>query len=1157
MRIHELNLIRYGKFTDRSLNLPFKDCDIHLIVGPNEAGKSTIRSAISDWLFGFPTRTPMGFLHPNPELRIGGVIEKKDAESADFEKLSFNRIKRNINTLRTADDGILADSLIKSWLGNINAQAFTRMYGLDHTTLVDGGAGILSASDDIGRMLFQSASGIKHLGDALQKLLSEADTLWAPRRSSNRAYYKALETYDAAHHEFKKATLRTRDWRSKHNALAAIEAQLIEVKNQDVELRQKISRLERTRRVRPLLSAIDTARTQRTELLSTGDVQILDEDAEVLFVRAVQEISLATFDISRLTNEVAEIQEAMKGIAVDRNILALSEEITELNERRLQFRAHRSDMVKHEDGIRLEWTRVQDMARGLSWKAENEIDVRNRLPGISARSRLTSLINSRTALALELKNAKTSYSDRLQEIEKAETALLQLTAYTVDSDLSSEVDQAMILRNHDNEMLKLQNEIDGLTIKIEDAMKALGTWRRPLESLRSTLVPDEAHIQSLINQHKADIVDEETIIDALDDKNKEISQLGLDLQQFVRNYLPVSSEQVFEMRRTRDNSWQEIKQAPKPLLESYASFEGQIIQADQLADSRLERAQAEADRQSKADALEHKQREHTDLAKRASTVKHRMMQRITEWGALTTSCGLPELPLEMALTWLQLRHKVLDLAENHSSAEQDRNTQLTKVKNSRERLWKLLGREDTAPELNVCLSTARDLIKQVTHADGQRNSLDQQIRDCQLSLGSLKGALDTAQVTWDEWNDSWKNALLKALYAADTPIDQVVAELDVMQKIDGLLNRIRSIRSDRIETMQVDLDGLADTAARLSIRVAADLCELSPEEISLELSQRLHLSNLSEAATNDLLNRLKRSQADLTKGEQRLQSVEARLAPLMATTGIEDVTLLGRAIERSDERREIEGRIRSSEQELTHSADGLSLNEIREESTSIRVDELMEELERQKLASQEVVNRIASLSNEYGSQKIEFEAFDGSAKAARAEAQRQEAISAMTNAAEQYLRLQTASRLLKWSIEKFRETKQGPMLAKASAIFNGLSLNSFSRLLVDSEGDTPRLFGIRPSGQQVDVSGMSEGSRDQLFLALRLSALELHVEQGINMPLIADDLFINFDDQRTAAGFKALGGLSRNMQVVYLTHHDHLVPLAKEVLGGDLNVIYL
>jgi uncharacterized protein YhaN len=59
------------------------------------------------------------------------------------------------------------------------------------------------------------------------------------------------------------------------------------------------------------------------------------------------------------------------------------------------------------------------------------------------------------------------------------------------------------------------------------------------------------------------------------------------------------------------------------------------------------------------------------------------------------------------------------------------------------------------------------------------------------------------------------------------------------------------------------------------------------------------------------------------------------------------------------------------------------------------------------------------------------------------------------------------------------------------------------------------------------------------------------------MPLIADDLFINFDDHRTLAGLSVLGNLSRSMQVVFLTHHDHLVPLAMEVLGAGPNVVYL
>lgn len=1161
MRIRELKLIRYGKFTDRSLDLPHRDRDIHLIVGPNEAGKSTVRTAIGDWLFGIPMRTPLAFLHPMPELRIGGVIEQQGAGSANGELLAFDRTKGNKNTLRTPEDAPLPDGRLQSWLGSLQAQVFNRMYALDHTTLVEGGAGILSASDDIGRMLFQSASGVERLGDALQKLQVEADAVWAPRKSGTRAYYQALEAYEAAHAEFKRSTLRTKDWKTQHDALTATEAQLTKAKARDVELRAQLSRLERIRRVRPLLLALDAARAQRAELLSAGDIPLLDEAASQVFARSTQDIALADAEISRLQREVVETEASLLATIVDKNILALREDITELNERRLQFRAHRTDMVKRAEEIRLEWVRAQELARSLGWPADSEEDLRQRLPATPLRARLASLIKDRAALALDLKNARTSLSDRQDQIQHGEAELSQLAAGAVDPELESTVEQAIKLGDHEKVMAGLQAEIDGLAQKIDEALAALGAWHRPLESLRAMLVPDTVQIQNLIEHQRADAAEEKTYREALDAKAKEVAKQALDLQQLLRNFQPVSREQVLEARSARDVSWQGIKQAPQSLLDRSAGFEAQIAEADKLADDRLDRAQYEADRQSKTDALEHKQREHLDLERRLQAVQSRMQERIAQWDALATACGLPALPLGMALTWLQLRQNVLDLVRERSAAEQRLLVQQAAAVKIRDRLWNQLGHdaaESPAPELSVCLREARALITQADQAQGQRKTLEKQIREGQRSLGKLRDALQAAQADWDAWLQSWQVAVQSVGYGGtDTPVDQVDAEIDVMQRVERLLDRIRSIRSERIETMQTDLDGLAATAASLSSRVAPDLAELSPEDISLELARRLDLAQKTEAAANDLRARMQRSQAEWTEAQKRLQAVHARLAPLMAAAGVAEVTALGRAIERSDERRAIERKIQSGEQDLTQAADGLSLEDLRRESESVGADELKAQLEHLAAASREVVDQIASLSNEFGAQKIAFDALDGTDRAARAEAQRQEAIAAMADAAERYLRLQTAARLLKWSIEKFRETKQGPMLSKASTIFNGLTMGSFSRLLVDSEGDAPRLFGVRPSGEQVDVAGMSEGSRDQLYLALRLAALELHVEQGLTMPLIADDLFINFDDRRTAAGLKVLGDLSRNMQVVFLTHHDHLVPLAKEVLGPGLNVVEL
>ena len=83
---------------------------------------------------------------------------------------------------------------------------------------------------------------------------------------------------------------------------------------------------------------------------------------------------------------------------------------------------------------------------------------------------------------------------------------------------------------------------------------------------------------------------------------------------------------------------------------------------------------------------------------------------------------------------------------------------------------------------------------------------------------------------------------------------------------------------------------------------------------------------------------------------------------------------------------------------------------------------------------------------------------------------------------------------------------------------------------------------------------MSEGTRDQLFLALRIAALELQLGSRTALPFVADDLFINFDDARAKAGL-SLRDLSTRTQVLFLTHHDHLLPLVRDVFGARVNVV--
>ena len=77
MRLRRLILGRYGHLSDVVLEFPDSP-GLHVVLGANEAGKSTALAAIGDCLFGFPHRTPFGFLHATRDLRIGATLQARD-----------------------------------------------------------------------------------------------------------------------------------------------------------------------------------------------------------------------------------------------------------------------------------------------------------------------------------------------------------------------------------------------------------------------------------------------------------------------------------------------------------------------------------------------------------------------------------------------------------------------------------------------------------------------------------------------------------------------------------------------------------------------------------------------------------------------------------------------------------------------------------------------------------------------------------------------------------------------------------------------------------------------------------------------------------------------------------------------------------------------
>ena len=137
---------------------------------------------------------------------------------------------------------------------------------------------------------------------------------------------------------------------------------------------------------------------------------------------------------------------------------------------------------------------------------------------------------------------------------------------------------------------------------------------------------------------------------------------------------------------------------------------------------------------------------------------------------------------------------------------------------------------------------------------------------------------------------------------------------------------------------------------------------------------------------------------------------------------------------------------------------------------------------------------------------------------------------------------------------KIKKKNKTPILKKSSETFSTLTDGSFKNLSIDyDKNDNQQLFAERKNGTKVSVNtDMSDGTCDQLYLALRIAYIKQRIaDTGVSMPIIADDLLITSDNRRANKIFEVLGELAKKTQIIFFSHNEHLLTIAKDTLGDD------
>ena len=160
----------------------------------------------------------------------------------------------------------------------------------------------------------------------------------------------------------------------------------------------------------------------------------------------------------------------------------------------------------------------------------------------------------------------------------------------------------------------------------------------------------------------------------------------------------------------------------------------------------------------------------------------------------------------------------------------------------------------------------------------------------------------------------------------------------------------------------------------------------------------------------------------------------------------------------------------------------------------------------------------------------------------------------MQETALRHLELSLGHRLAETAIRRYRDEHRSAMMQATETAFAELTNGAYSKLQTQIDGASETLLALDASGVAKQAQDMSKGTRFQLYLALRAAAYEQLADQGAALPFFCDDIFETFDEERTRSACRLMQRIGRRGQAIYLTHHQHVVDIAREICGEDVQI---
>jgi len=1148
MRFERLHIPAFGPFTDLDIAFPAQASDLHVIYGENEAGKSSLLRAIRDLLFGIPGQSTDNFLHDHKNLRIKGEICNRAGK-----RLVFQRRKGNKNTLLDADGNPLPDTGLTPFLGSVDQSYFSTMFGLGGRELREGAKQLLRGEGEIGNALFSASLGGTPIQKVLAALTEETESLFKGRATTNVSIRPSATRHKDLLRQSREAVVNPETWEKIEKDLAAAEETRKKLENEIGELSRELEWISRCEDALPAVGRLSEQNRKLSELPSLPEVSSdFVERARAARTRVAQiqeEVQRLTAQIATLRKQLAECETSPAILAEAASVDRLHQDLGGYRDRKKSLSERETKLAGIEPALR---------AGMQNLKLQGELESIETLR-LSSPARLACEEAARGLQeALErLEDNATKAEDFRRQIETRENQLESLPETDLNP-LRDALATAAGATEADRTLDAAQSEVKRLTREATDRHGRLPGAPRDFDTTANLTLPSKATIRRIREEmdgiHREIKAEQAKILEG----KKRIENIQAELGRIARRGKLPSEDALRDARKHRDHGWTLVLAEWKGegAKEEFVSnvplekaFSQSMVKADEIADDLRKQAEVVAQVEEKRFQISKSEAQNQEAETKIKELQSALQKCQTSWEKAWKPCGVtPRTPDEME-EWRESWSEFKEVLGKLRTAEAVFQQKTQQVQQANQQLAAVLNESETKG-FSLLFEAAKRRVQKGEQAAGRREEVVDQIQGLKRQLVTIDQdrarLAQSVKVATTDWKMQCEVVGLPDGISPLSGLALLQERKELLSTFDSWseLSAERKTLSQQVREYEQDVRGKAAALGINGDTTETQEAALWKALVAARDAQSRH-DQLAEQV-NIANGELEERQQAATHSSQALEEL-VRLAKLNAAAELEPL------LANLELRDQAQAQIATFRDTLSGLARGQSVDEFISRVRAENADAFAQrktQFESDKQEKQTMLQGIHDTLSELKRQKQELE--NAGDAAADYRQQVESCAAALQEDAARFLRLRLATHFLQTQIERFRKENQGPLLEKSGRVFQSITRGTFSGLGAEfSAADVPVLVGLRPDQATVSIEGMSDGTRDQLYLALRLAALDRYLEAREPMPLILDDLLITFDNERTKAILPQLAGLAKRTQVFLFTHHEHLVELCRQTLGED------